>query len=322
MENISPKISIVVPIYKVEQYLDKCVRSLVNQTYQEIEILLVDDGSPDRCPDMCDQYAKADNRIKVIHKANGGLSDARNFGLKEAVGEYILFVDSDDYIDLDTCERFISIIKDKKPDIVVGNAYRLENNKKHLMKHSLNTNGKMISGPEYLKEELKSGSMYMAAWLNLYNKNFLIKNKLEFSVGLLHEDEEFTPRAFLKASDVIGTDIFFYNYLIREGSITTAKNKLRNAEHMMKICKELEKVYNTVQEQELKSLLNDSLVNKFLNTFQVAGLYKKEFKYLVDKKFLTGKALTKRNKIRVKIFQINKVAYYYINKISKRISIG
>ena len=162
----------------------------------------------------------------------------------------------------------------------------------------------------------------MAAWLNLYNREFLLKNNLQFSVGLLHEDEEFTPRAFLKASKVMGTDIFFYNYLIREGSITTAKNKLRNAEHMMNICKKLEKLYNNVQEQELRNLLNDSLVNKFLNTFQVADLHKKKYSYLVDKKFLTGKALTKKNKIRVRIFQMSKTAYYYINKISKKISIG
>lgn len=318
MENVRPKISIVVPIYKVEQYLDKCVNSLVNQTYKEIEILLVDDGSPDRSPKMCDKYAQEDPRIKVIHKVNGGLSDARNFGLKEVVGEYVLFVDSDDYIDVDTCEKFVSIMKDNKPDIVVGNAYRLENNKKYPMKHNLNTNEQMISGTQYLKEELKSGSMYMAAWLNLYNKEFLVKNKLQFSVGLLHEDEEFTPRAFLEASYVIGTDIFFYNYLIREGSITTAKNKLRNAEHMMKICSILEKKYREIEDKELKALLNDSLVNKFLNTFQVAELHKKEHSHMVNKIFLKGKAYTRKNKLRVMLFKINKKVYFYLNNFTKK----
>ena len=172
MENVKPRISIVVPIYKVEQYLDKCVNSLINQTYKEIEIILVDDGSPDRCPEMCDKYAQEDTRIKVIHKVNGGLSDARNYGLKESLGDYVLFVDSDDYIDVETCEKFISIIEDNRPDIVVGNAYRLENNKKYFMKHTLNTNKKMIRGTEYLKQELKSGTMYMAAWLNLYKRKY------------------------------------------------------------------------------------------------------------------------------------------------------
>lgn len=319
MKNAKPRISIVVPIYKVEEYLDKCIKSLINQTYKEIEIILVDDGSPDRCPKMCDEYAEEDDRIKVIHKVNGGLSDARNYGLKESTGEYVLFVDSDDYIELDTCEKFLYIIKSNKPDIIVGNAYRINNNKSYLMKHSMDTNGKMIRGTEYLKEELKSSSMYMAAWLNLYNREFLVKNNLQFSVGLLHEDEEFTPRAFLKASNVIGTDIFFYNYLIREGSITTAKNKLKNAEHMMKICNDLESVYGTIPDLELKKLLNNNLVDKFLNTFQVAELYDKKKSNLIDKSFLIGKSCTTRNKMRVALFIINKKLYFYVNKISKKL---
>ena len=93
------KISIIVPIYNVEKYLERCVDSLVNQTYENIEIILVDDGSPDYCPQLCDEYAKKDSRIVVIHKKNGGLSDARNYGLCKASGEYILYVDSDDYIE-------------------------------------------------------------------------------------------------------------------------------------------------------------------------------------------------------------------------------
>ena len=115
-------VSIIVPVYKVEIELDRCVHSLVNQTHPNIEIILVDDGSPDTCPELCDQYAKEDNRIKVVHKENGGLSDARNAGLKKATGDYILYVDSDDYIDLDSCERLLNAIGDQEVDIVVGNA--------------------------------------------------------------------------------------------------------------------------------------------------------------------------------------------------------
>ena len=96
MEN--PKISVIVPVYKVEAYLDKCVRSIMDQTYRNLEIILVDDGSPDDCPAMCDAWAEKDSRIRVIHKENGGLSDARNAGMAVATGEYIGFIDSDDYI--------------------------------------------------------------------------------------------------------------------------------------------------------------------------------------------------------------------------------
>ena len=313
-------ISIVVPVYKVEEYLGKCVESLINQTHKKIEIILVDDGSPDNCPKICDDYGLRDKRIKVIHKKNGGLSDARNAGLKEAKGEYVLFVDSDDYIDLDACQRFINIIdlNSCKPDVVVGNARRIENDRIVEMAHKFDSKGAIVTGEEYLKKELKSNSMYMAAWLNLYNREFLISNDLFFKYGLIHEDEQFTPRVFLKADRVIGTDITFYNYLIREGSITTQKNKIRNAEHLISTCKELEKIYEKIDNQELKLLLLDNLVNKYLNVFQVAGLHNKKYSYLIDNEFLNDKAHTARNKKRVMLWKFNKSLYYYANKLHKQ----
>lgn len=106
-----PLISVIVPIYNVESYLNRCVESIVNQTYQNLEIILVDDGSPDNCPQICDDWARKDSRIKVIHKENGGLSDARNAGMNIATGEYISFIDSDDYVALDFCETMLLVIK-------------------------------------------------------------------------------------------------------------------------------------------------------------------------------------------------------------------
>ena len=102
------KISVIVPVYKAESYLDRCVESIVNQTYKNLEIILVDDGSPDNSPKMCDDWAKKDERIKVIHKKNGGVSSARNAGINEATGEFVQFVDSDDYIDLSFCEQLVT----------------------------------------------------------------------------------------------------------------------------------------------------------------------------------------------------------------------
>ena len=98
------KISVIVPVYKTEQYLNRCVQSITDQTYKNLEIILVDDGSPDNCPEMCDQWAKKDERIKVIHKRNGGLSSARNAGLDSATGDYIMFADSDDWMEPDMAE--------------------------------------------------------------------------------------------------------------------------------------------------------------------------------------------------------------------------
>ena len=112
MEGNQSLISVIVPVYKVEQYLDKCVESIVNQTYRNLEIILVDDGSPDNCPAMCDGWAKRDYRIKVIHKANGGLSDARNAGVAVASGEFIGFVDSDDWVAQDYIEYLLSLLQE------------------------------------------------------------------------------------------------------------------------------------------------------------------------------------------------------------------
>ena len=122
-------ISIIVPIYNVEKYLKKCIDSIINQTYKNLEIILVDDGSPDNCGKICDEYAKKDNRIKVIHKENGGVSSARNVGVENATGEYIGFVDSDDYIEKDMYEVLINNLKKENADISIISNYEVYKNK-------------------------------------------------------------------------------------------------------------------------------------------------------------------------------------------------
>ena len=122
------KISIIIAVYKAEQYLDKCINSVVNQTYKNLEILLVDDGSPDNCPKMCDDWAQKDNRIKVIHKTNGGVSSAWNAGLDNATGEYIAFVDSDDWVDNKYVEELYNALKKHNCDMSICSNYIVKNN--------------------------------------------------------------------------------------------------------------------------------------------------------------------------------------------------
>lgn len=317
---MNPMISIIVPVYKVEEYIDRCVNSLIKQTYKNIEIILVDDGSPDECPILCDQYASTDSRIHVVHKVNGGLSDARNKGIEASTGEYILFVDSDDYIDLDTCEKFVNLIGKSKPEIVTGNGRRIEGTNVKFMKHTLSTTINNLTGEEYLREELKHNTMFMAAWLNLYNREFLNKNNLEFKQNRLHEDEEFTPRAFLKAKNILSSDINFYNYIIREESITTNKDLSKNALDIMKTCYELSEIYNEISDVELKKFLNDSLVTKYLYAFQIGKLYKKKYNNFVNKKFVYNKAYLNQTKLKAFIFCTNQKLYYILNKIMKNLA--
>lgn len=314
---LSPKISIIVPVYKVENELKRCMDSLLNQTLKDIEIILVDDGSPDKCPQLCDNYALEDNRIKVIHKENGGLSDARNVGLIHANGDYILFVDSDDYISSNACEvLYFHAIKDDL-DIVVGDAKRIEKHEERLMSHANISLNKIMKGTDFLKEQLKYHGMHMAAWLNLYKKDFLIENELFFKKGILHEDEQWTPRVFLKANNVKYIRFAFYYYIIRENSITRNKDRTKNGIDLINTCYELEKIYEKVEDKELKELLNDYLVMLFLHAINYGDLYEKKYNELYSKDFLMGKSISIKNKMKVRLFMFNKRIYKWMNKITK-----
>ncbi|OMC67808.1 hypothetical protein BK121_16830 [Paenibacillus odorifer] len=293
-----PPISIVVPIYNVEQYLDRCMQSLVNQTYKDIEIILVNDGSTDTSSSICDKYEKVDRRVQVIHKLNGGLSDARNYGLRVAKGEYVLFVDSDDYIELDACEKLCNVLKDASPnapDLIIGIARKIHNDKVSYLIHKGSENYALLTGSEYMLKELKTESLHMAVWLNLYRNEFLKKNELDFKVGLLHEDEQFTPRVLLKAEKVLCTDIIFYNYVIRDSSITRSRDLSINGLHIIQTCYELASLYEQVDDTELKKLLNNNLVTKYLSAIKTGGLYRKKYKSSIDTKFMYSRVHSKKN---------------------------
>ena len=305
--------SIIVPIYNVEPYIESCVASLRKQTYQDIEIILVDDESPDNCPAICDQYAKQDDRIRVIHKKNGGLSDARNHGLAAATGEYIIFLDSDDYIALDTCEKFAQFVNGC-PDILVGSAI-VEGGACDLTQMAADNT--VRTGLEYLKEAYSQGKAHMASVLNVYRRQFLLENALQFKKGILHEDEQFTPRAFLKADAVINTGITFYHYIIRGNSITTKKDKRKNARDLYETCCELEVMYNQLDDVELRDMLLDSLVAKYLYIVQAGMLYR--YKELLHKDFVKRNAKSKHTIMKAALFCASPMLYYHVNDLAKKI---
>ena len=168
-------ISIIIPIYKVSQYLDECVKSIVSQTYKNLEIILVDDGSPDECPRMCDEWAKKDGRIKVVHKKNGGLSSARNAGLKVAKGEYIGFVDSDDYVDETMYEDLMRVMNlDEKTMVVSSPIIRNTNGvfTPYLVGSYVYEDGDTMSFAEYMKKFLRL-KMDATVWNKLFRREFV-----------------------------------------------------------------------------------------------------------------------------------------------------
>ena len=214
-------VSVIVPIYNVEEYIDKCIESIINQTYENLEIILIDDGSTDKCPEICDAYAIKDKRIKVIHKENGGLSSARNSGLDICSGDYIAFVDGDDWIEPNTYEQMLKVLISKNVDIVYYAVKKVYSNGKEEICFRYYDNEVVLSAKEVVKDLLldKIGSQ---VWKCLYKKH--LWNNVRFPVGRLYEDIATTFRVCANAKTVSFTDTAFYNYRINNTSISYSPN--------------------------------------------------------------------------------------------------
>ena len=229
------KLSIIIPVYNVEQYLESCVKSVITQTYQDLQVILVDDGSVDSSGALCDQFAKQDTRIQVIHKPNGGLSDARNAGLKVATGDYVAFLDSDDvYLLQDGIEQMMHVVAKDKPDLLlfqcvdvypVRQSVRRAYDSDFLVNHT---------GTEVFHQLVRMQSFNMSACFQLIRRELLEKHQLYFEKGLLSEDVDWSLRLWQYVSKVRAINLPFYGYQHREGSISTTYTirNLRSYEHI------------------------------------------------------------------------------------------
>jgi glycosyltransferase involved in cell wall biosynthesis len=214
-------ISVIIPIYKVEEYLDACVTSVVNQTYTNLEIILVDDGSPDNCPQMCDKWANRDSRIKVIHNENGGLSDARNAGIDICTGAYIAFVDSDDYIKPDMIKQLYAALIRENADIAACGILTCEGKKQTAWGCK-----NIIGTPEEIYALLYNDTAYpVAAWNKLYRR--CCWEALRFPVGKTCEDAFTTYQLIHNARRIVMISEALYCYRIRPGSIMTSSFSLK-----------------------------------------------------------------------------------------------
>lgn len=218
-----PKVSVIIPVYNVEHYLPKCLDSVINQTYKDMEIICVNDCSLDDSLKICKEYATKDSRIKIINREkNGGLSAARNSGLDNASGEYIYFIDSDDYIDLDYIEKMVEMIEKHSVDMVLNTNILAECGGKSEPFVSILYKKKLPKG-EFLPKEVAINNSLCTVWAHLYKKDFLDKYKLRFPEGYIHEDEYFQHTSKIHLNSLFTFYGPAYHYLQRQGSIISSR---------------------------------------------------------------------------------------------------
>lgn len=290
------KVSFIIPIYKVEKYLNQCVDSILNQTYRNIEVVLVDDESPDNCPKICDEYAEKDSRVKVIHKPNGGLSDARNAGLKVANGDYVIFMDSDDFWTANNhLEQLLCIVnKNQDCDFIGFNCsyfYSESDTYKKWIPYS-NSIMQPITGNDALVILVASGTFPMSACMKIIKRKFLIDNELFFEKGILAEDIPWFINVLEKCKRCVFTNQYIYAYRQNvSGSITNSGGE-RSFNNLFAILKqEINKVnerqFNPISKEALYSFLayEYCILLGLLSRMQSANLKRKElysYKWLLS----------------------------------------
>ena len=309
------KLSIIVPVYNVEDYIRKCLDSLVNQTLEDIEIIVVNDGSPDNSQKIIDEFVKKHpKKVKSFIQKNGGQGSARNLGLTKSQGEYIGYVDSDDYVELDMFEKLYKKACEDNYDIVICGSYNV--NEK--------TNDKIKDLDNIYFEDLKLNAFFgrMAVWNKIYKRDLL--KSMKFRSKIWYEDLDFTLKVLAKANKVAYLNEPFYNYLIREGSTMNNSNIKRNLE----ILKAFDEINNIDMKDEIEFLAIDhiyiSAIVRVINSKGSKELKNETIKelqnYMVKHypNFKSNKYLYLLNKRRKIIYKlINLKMYSLINLIFK-----
>lgn len=259
-------VSIVVPVYNVEKYLKKCIDSILNQTYKNLEIILVDDGSTDNSGKICDDYSSSDERIKVIHKQNGGLSDARNLGIDNSTGKYITFIDSDDYITNNYIEYLVTILEKNNADISICD-YKIVHNEFGFIDKSKEIIN-IYTYEECIMKLLYGTHKLISACGKLYKKNLF--KLIRYPKNQLFEDINTTYKTYFESKNIVVSNLKMYMYLVRNDSITTSKFNTRNFDQIRatdEMCSDIIKKYpsmiNGINRRKLYSRI--SVLCKMIN---------------------------------------------------------
>jgi len=232
----NPLLSVIIPVYKVENYLARCVDSILGQTYTELEVILVDDGSPDASGSICDRYALQDSRVRVIHKENGGLSSARNVGIDMAAGEYITFVDSDDWIESDAYEHLLGLMEQYQVKLVCGGNYDVDDQTGNKTLGVCPQKEELITAEEMVRRMFRWQGCDSSVCDKIFHRELL--EDFRFPEGKVCEDVAVTYKIILSTDRAVLSERPFYNYVHRSGSITMAaisENTFHFSQHTAEI---------------------------------------------------------------------------------------
>lgn len=281
------KFSIIIPVYNVEKYLNECVESVLNQTYKNMEIILVDDGSTDSSPKICDNYLEQDNRIKVIHKKNGGASSARNVGIKNMTGDYVLFMDSDDFWDNNrVLENLSTIISNENADVICygyKEFYEKTKESKHVIRiPEVSFDG--LSSEDRLEILLSNGIFTSSACCKTIKTKLIFDNDIYFVERITSEDIDWCARILLNAKTYSLYNDYFYVYRQRDGSITHSI-KYENLEMLSNNIIKCINFAEKVEEGRFKDLYLNYVAYQYITFLHASFLCEKndKIKYLVDK---------------------------------------
>ena len=305
------KFSIVIPVYNVEEYIGKCLNSVLNQTYDNFEVIIVNDGTKDNSQKIIDKFVKKDKRFKSFIKKNGGLSDARNYGIKEISGDYLLFLDSDDYIEKDLLKELNKIFLNNKYDVVKFKINLVDTSNQVLRKELGYNESKKITLKEILCQEFCE-----PAWTYCYNIKFWKKYNFKYAIGKIHEDFGLTPYILWSAKSIYYLDYYGYNYVQREGSIVNGAEK--NIKRTNDMLFHFDYLNNLLKSNKKLSESDKKIVQSFLaNAIIYKGiiLKNKDLKNYIKKlkeRNVANLILNDTFKRKIKKFFIKHFTYIYI----------
>lgn len=295
--NKQPLFSIIVPVYKVEQYIDECINSVLNQTFKDFELILVDDGSPDNCPKICDEYAQKYECIRVLHKENAGSSSARNIGLENSFGQYIAFIDSDDYWNDDTFLSDVSeIIKNNNPDMILYGYGEYKNKTFHPI---LNFADFDISKQYTMYDVIKNDWVKSSPCSKIVKSNLLFDNDISFRHGVTSEDIEWTTKLLSCCDSFCVCPKNVYVYRQQENSITHSINRNSIVQLYNNIIYSLEAIKNMPIQK--KDVILNYMAYQYITLLNGYVRYcygdKEIYDYIVSIKYLSKYNLNKKVKV-------------------------